>query len=1072
MNIPKWCVRYPVTTMVGVILALLFGGISLSRIPVQMKPTIDRPVITVETKYKGAAPLEVEEEVTEPTEQKLTSVEGLTEMTSRSEEGRSRVILEFDWGTDKDVARLDVSEKMGLVRDLPDDTDRPTIRAVNSDAEDSIAWIVINTSRPINEVRVVADNVIRPKLERVPGVGAVFMFGGEDREVRITLDYQAMNARGITVKALREALLRENQNTKGGKIDEGKRRYVIRTVGNFTQLDQLRNTIIDRLPAGPVYLRDIAKVQFDYEDPTRRVRVSTKPTLAFSVRRRTGANTIEVMAKLKETMKEINRIYDGRDIKLRQVYDETDYIYQSRGLVINNIYIGGALAVGVLLLFLGSVSSVVVIAIAIPVAMISTFIFIFLLGRSINIISLAGLAFAVGMVVDNSIVVLENIFRHREMGKDRWQAAVDGGVEVWGAVLASTLTTLAVFLPVIFVQDETGQLFRDIAIAISVAVGLSLIVSISVVPMLSSRMLRRSDEESLLSRLISFTGIYWLGRVFRDRFVALIELLMKGVVFRLFIASAVTATSIFLAWHFFPPIDYLPKGNRNLLFIFLRTPPGLNLDQMDKIMGQLEGRLKRVKEADRFFAVVRPVNPLLGLIAKKEYSDQESMRKLVRKLFGVIQGFPGIRGFVTQVSLFRRRGSGFIGGINLQVDVTGDSLEEIQRIAGEVAAQSRRLPGVRFVNSSFDLGNPELQVHVDREKAADLGLSVTELGDIVETLVNGTQAGIFRDQGTELDIVLRDSKEKFTRTQELSQITVYTPDGRSVQLGDIAEIRQALGPTKIEHIDRDRSVKLTVNLADTLPLQVAIERMRREVIDPIRAKLPLGYSVEVGGRAKDLERTWDALKWSFLLALVITYLLMASLFEAWSYPFIIMFSVPLASTGGVLAISFMNSIEPSVKMDTLAMLGFIILTGIVVNNAILLVHQALNHSRGGMPMREAILESVRDRMRPIFMTMTTTVLGMLPLVVSSGSGSELYRGLGSAVLGGLATSTIFTLLLIPVVFSLWVDFQEKLMPASTSPGPRGGENGHPGEAGLSWGGNGAAAGKEAGEILPGANPTS
>ncbi len=250
MNIPKWCVRYPVTTMVGVILALLFGGISLSRIPVQMKPTIDRPVITVETKYKGAAPLEVEEEVTEPTEQKLTSVEGLTKMTSKSEEGRSKVILEFDWGTDKDVARLDVSEKMGLVRDLPDDTDRPTIRAVNSDAEDSIAWIVINTSRPINEVRVVADNVIRPKLERVPGVGAVFMFGGEDREVRITLDYQAMNARGITVKALREALLRENQNTKGGKIDEGKRRYVIRTVGNFTQLDQLRNTIIDRLPAG------------------------------------------------------------------------------------------------------------------------------------------------------------------------------------------------------------------------------------------------------------------------------------------------------------------------------------------------------------------------------------------------------------------------------------------------------------------------------------------------------------------------------------------------------------------------------------------------------------------------------------------------------------------------------------------------------------------------------------------------------------------------------------------------------------------------------------------------------
>jgi len=1055
MNIPGWCVRYPVTTMVGIIIGVLFGAISLLRIPVQMKPTIDRPIITVETGYAGAAPLEVEEEVTEPTEQKLTSVEGLTEMTSRSEEGRSRIILEFDWGTNKDIARLDVSEKMGLVRDLPADTDRPTIRAVNSDAEDSIAWIVIDTNRPINEVRVVADDVIRPKLERVPGVGAVFMYGGEDREVRVTLDYEAMNARGITVQALRAALLRENRNTKGGKIDEGKRRYVIRTVGNFTRLPQLRNTIIARLPAGPVYLRDIAKVHFDYEDPTRRVRVSGRPTIAFSVRRRTGANTIEVMSRVKATIREVNRLYQGRDIKLRQVYDETDYINQSRSLVINNIYIGGALAVGVLLLFLGSISSVVVVAVSIPVAVISTFIFIFALGRSINIISLAGLAFAVGMVVDNSIVVLENIYRHREMGKDRWRAAVDGGVEVWGAVLASTLTTLAVFLPVIFVQDESGQLFRDIAIAISVAVGLSLIVSITVVPMLSSRLLRRSQSSTLLSRLISLTGVYALGNLFRNGFVRMLSWLMGGVVFRVALALAVTSGSIFLAWFFFPPIDYLPKGNRNLLFVFLRTPPGLNIDQMDKVMATLEGRFAKVEEIDRFFAVIRPTNPLMGVIAKPEYSDKDSIRRLVKKMFGLAQGIPGVRAFVTQVSLFRRRGSGFIGGINLKVDVTGDSLEEIQRIADEVAAKSRGLPGVQFVNSSFDLGNPELQVHVDREKTADLGLSVSELGDIIETLVNGTRAGLFRDQGKELDIVLRGAVSKFTRTQDLSQITIYRPGGQSLLLSDIAEIRPTLGPTKIEHIDRDRSVTLTVNLSDALPLQVAIERMRKEVIDPIRAKLPLGYSVDVGGRAKDLERTWDALKWSFLLALLITYLLMAALFESWSYPVIIMFSVPLASTGGVLAVAYMNQLDPSIKMDTLTMLGFIILTGIVVNNAILLVHQSLNHARGGMPMREAILESVRDRMRPIFMTMTTTVLGMLPLVVSSGSGSELYRGLGSAVLGGLATSTVFTLLLIPVVFSLWVDIQEWAMPSRKFAGAGGEMAESLGESRFGWeGGDG------------------
>jgi HAE1 family hydrophobic/amphiphilic exporter-1 len=482
---------------------------------------------------------------------------------------------------------------------------------------------------------------------------------------------------------------------------------------------------------------------------------------------------------------------------------------------------------------------------------------------------------------------------------------------------------------------------------------------------------------------------------------------------------------------------------------------------MDKIMGELEDRFKGVKEIDRFFAVIRPANPLIGALAKPEYSDQESMRKLVGKMFGMVQGIPGIRAFATQVSLFRRRGSGFIGGINLKVDVTGDSLGEIERIAEDVAARARQMPGVRFVNSSFDLGNPELQVHVDREKAADLGLSVSELGDIVETLVNGTNAGLFRDMGKELDIVLRGAVSNFTRTQGLSQITIYSPDGRSVQLRDIAEVRPSLGPTKIEHIDRDRSVTLTVNLADDLPLQVAIERMNRDVIEPIRAKLPLGYSVRVGGRAKDLERTWNALKWSFLLALLITYLLMASLFEAWSYPLIIMFSVPLASTGGVLAVSLMNKIDPSVKMDTLTMLGFIILTGIVVNNAILIVHQALNHERGGMPMQEAILESVRDRMRPIFMTMMTTVLGMLPLVLSSGSGSELYRGLGSAVLGGLATSTVFTLILIPVIFSLWVDFMNKVRPARAHAGSGGPRVGWPGGGGE----NGAPAGRKAADPL-------
>ncbi len=1035
MNLPRASVKYPVTTAVGVILAVLFGAISLYRIPVQMRPTVDRPVITVETNYIGAAPLEVEEEVSNAIEEKLTSVEGLTEMTSLSVEGRSRVTLEFDWGVNKDVARLDVSEKLGLVEDLPEDADRSTISALNSDGEYPIAWIVVHTKLPINEVYAEAGDVIRPKLERVGGVGQVWLFGGQPRQVRVTLDYAAMSARGLTVSALRAALLRENKNTKAGKIDEGKRRYAVRTVGNFTRLDQLRDTIVAQNATGTVYLRDVAQVSFDYEDPIRLVRLRRVPTLGFAILRKTGANTIEVMAGVKKAVAEINEIYAGRGIRLEQVYDETEYIDQSRGLVVNNIFLGGALAIGVLLLFLGSLSSVMVIGVAIPVAVVSSFIVIFVLGRSVNIISLAGMAFAVGMVVDNSVVVLENIFRHREMGKNRRQAAMDGAQEVWGAVLASTLTTLAVFVPVVFVQDESGQLFRDIAIAISVAVALSLVVSISVVPMLSSRVLGEAGRTSPLTRVFRTLGVYLLGRACRRTYVAVLAWLLRGVVRRVLVAAVITIGAITLAVQFFPPIDYLPKGNRNLMFVFLRTPPGLNLEEMDKIVRSIEARVERLPEIDRFFAVVRSQNPIVGIIAKEEHTDLDSMRRLVRKLFGMLQGTPGVRAFVTQASLFTRRGAGYIGGINLQVDVTGDGLAQIQRIAGEVAAKARRLEGVRFVNSSFDLGNPELQVHVDRQKAAELGLSVSEIGRIVETLVNGTKAGVLRDRGEELDIVLRGPPADFTRTQRISQIRLHTPDGRVTSLGEIAEVRTALGPTKIEHIDRDRSVSLTVNIGNELPLQVAIDKMKREVIEPMRQTLPLGYSLNVSGRAKDLERTWGALKWSLLLAILITYLLMAALFEAWSYPFIIMFSVPFAATGGVLMVSYMNTVEPSVKMDTLTMLGFIILTGIVVNNAILLVHQALNHFRGGLAMREAILESARDRTRPIFMTTTTTVLGMLPLVASSGAGSELYRGLGSAVLGGLVVSTFFTLVLVPVVFSLWVDFLGFVRPRSVAAAP-------------------------------------
>jgi HAE1 family hydrophobic/amphiphilic exporter-1 len=475
-----------------------------------------------------------------------------------------------------------------------------------------------------------------------------------------------------------------------------------------------------------------------------------------------------------------------------------------------------------------------------------------------------------------------------------------------------------------------------------------------------------------------------------------------------------------------PPIDYLPKGNRNLILAIVQLPPGFNLEQIDGIVTELESRYLEMPEIARLFAVVRTENPLLGIIVKREYADVAGMQRVVEELKQRSTGIPGTRAvFVTQMALFRQRGQ-LLGGTNIEVDVKGHGLDEVRDIAATIEQQVRTLSGVNFVRSSFEWGNPELQVAVDRQKASDLGLSVSDVGYVVETLIAGTLAGTFREQGKERDLTLLGTERGAARTQALENVVLHPPRGGPLRLAAIAHISEAEGPTKIEHIDRDRSIKLTVNLRDEVPMQEAIDAVNTQVLRQVRQELPLGYSLNVSGQAKDLDRTWSSLKWSFLLAVVVIYLLMCSLYESFTYPFIIMFSVPPAMVGGVMGVRLLHYVEPTVKLDVVTMLGFIIMAGVVVNAAILLVEQALNHMREGMHPQEAIIESARNRLRPIFMT-ASSMLGLLPLVTSSGAGSELYRGMGPVMLGGMALSTVFTLVLVPTMFSLWMDTRAGLL---------------------------------------------
>lgn len=1011
-------IHRPVSVVVGILLVTLFGYLSLQKIPIQMKPTVDKPIITISTAYRGAAPQEVEEQITTPIEEQVQSVENLYKISSKSMEGSSRISLEFDWGVDKNIASIDILKKLNLVGELPEEAETPIISAITSEEEQPIMWLIAqNPQMNINDLYQYADDYIKPQLERLEGVGRIRLPGGEEREIQVILDYDALSARSISIPQIREALRRENRNVRGGHFDEGKRRFIVRTVGLFQTLEDIEKVVIRKSGTEVVYLRDVARVIDSFKEKGSVVKANGVPTIAFGIIKKTGTNTLDIIKRVKAEVEKLQEQLASKGITLEPVYDESEYIWDSVNFVVSNLKWGAALAALVLIFFLKSLRSTVIVVMAIPISMIAVFIPLLALGRSLNIISLAGLAFAVGMVVDNAIVVLENIYRHLEMGSSRLKAASEGTKEVWGAVLAATLTTLAVFLPIIFIKEEAGQLFKDIAIAISCAVGFSLIVSVSVIPMLSSQWLRARDKHKnhKQNKWIDRLLLSWVGVAVSNFFLNIVTIGTRG--FKRKITVILVITILFLlSLKLVPKQEYLPTGNRNFIIVIMKPHTGSNLAHNEYLANEVEQKVKMLPEVERYFSVVSQNFKIVGIICKREYALQT--QEVAGKLTGMIKSIPGFEyAFATQVSLFGRR-----LGKGLDIEIKGLDLYQIQGYASRIQRQIMGLPGVQLVRNSLELGQPEIQVRVDREKAADLGLAVQDVAEIVETLIAGKIATLYKSGGDEYDITLMGENELFDRKQALHNLIIYTPSGRRVKLASIADIKETTGPTNIDHIELNRSITLSVNIFEDVPLEQVMDDVNNKVLTPLRQELPYGYFVELSGSASDLETTTAALKNSFILALIIIYLLMSSLFESFIYPFIIMFSVPLAATGAILGVWLTGS-----ELNVVTMLGFIILAGIVVNNAILLIHQALHHMRlEGMEPNQAIIESVRTRIRPIFMSVITTICGMLPMTLRGGAGSELYSGLGAAIVGGLSISTIFTLILVPVLFSLVMDFKRIL----------------------------------------------
>lgn len=1032
MDLIKGSIKYPVTVIVGVFIAVLAGFVALTKVPVQLTPEVQNPVITISTTWFGASPEEIEKEIIEEQEEFLKSVEGVTKMTSESSDGNAVVTLEFAVGTDITGALVKVTNRLNEVPEYPPNADRPVVTA-SGPFENVIAWFVVKGDSNVyvpHQERII-DELVRPRLERVDGVAKVNVFGGLQEEMHVTFDPEVLASMGITINQLAIALRNENRDISGGDFSEGKRRYVVRTIARFETVEQIKQTVITTRNGAPLYVGDVAIVELHHQKPIALVRHRGSPSIAFNVQRQVGSNVLDVTDRMLEEIEKVNRdVLSSRGMKVEVAYLVTGYINSAIDLVESNIYVGGLLVVASLFLFLRSTSSILVIAMTIPISVITAFLAMLIFGRTINVISLAGMAFAIGNVADSAIVVLENVFRHMQMGKDRWKAAYDGTKEVWGALFASTVTTIAVFLPVLFVAERAGQLFKDIAIAVCATIFVSLIAAVTVIPSLSARILSSKTKFEREGKEGN-----WLER-FANTVAGLVDYINANRVRRMVVMVGMVVVSIVLVVLLLPPAEYLPNGNQNFVFAFMLPPPGYNLDEMVEIGQGVEAQVRPLWETptdqaeklpgggvENFFFVAFSGQAFFGMSSKAEGRAAE----LVPVANGAIYSVPGAFGLATQFSLF---GGGFAGSRSVQIDVTGPDLEKVLGIATQVFMQvGSVLPGS---NSrpipALDLGNPEIRVIPDRVRAADAGYTAVQVGEAVNALVDGAIVSEYRYQGEEIDLVLEGESRWTQHTQDIAHLPLATTSGDIITVGDIATVVQQQGPVQINHVERQRAVSVETSLPDSIPLGEAVARIESQIITPLRQSGQIGglYDIRMSGTADDLSRLWNSLIGDFHLAILLTYLLLAALFQSFTYPLVVMLTVPLGMLGGVLGLRFVQLFDSKLQLDVLTMLGFVILIGAVVSSSILIVYHALDLMREGKTPREAVKESVRVRVRPIFMTAATSVFGQLPLVVMPGAGSELYRGLGAVVLGGIVVSTIFTLLLTPLVFSYAIELVQSV----------------------------------------------
>ena len=1039
MSLIEFATRRPVSVFIFAVAAVVFGAVAFNGLATDLLPDITYPSVTVRTTYDGAAPLEIETLVTRPVENAVGVVNNVTRVVSSSRADVSEVTLEFGWGTNMDLAALDVRERLDALR-LPDDAERPVLLRYDP-ALDPILRLGLYGEEDLVQLRLVADEQVKRTLERIDGVAAVVVSGGLEEEIQVELDERKLANLGLTADRVFDRLAAENINLTAGRLTEGRTEFLVRTVNEFVRPQDLMPVVIASTPA-IVRLEDVARVRKGFKERELITRIDGRESVEVAIYKEGGTNTVKVSEAVRADLDALRARLVQLDpaLLLTVVTDQASYISSSISEVLQTALYGGALAILVLFLFLRSWKTTLIIGVAIPISVIATFFLMFVANISLNIMSLGGLTLGIGLLVDNSIVVLEAIQRKRDEGLDDLAAAGAGAGEVARAVTASTLTTICVFVPIVFVEGIAGQLFGDQAITVTFSLIVSLLVALTIIPMLASRQgpaggpVERGGGRLFapavaLARLGKRTGrlvarsvavltapalrVFHLGF---DGVAALYASSLAGVLRRPLTTALVAFGLLAASLTIYPRLgrELVPELVQGEFFVDVELPPGTNLDVTQRRMALLEQQAQVMEGVALVYSIAGSSNEQGGVAGElrenigqltvllKPPVSREREGALMTRLRTVLDTQDDLDYSFGRPSYFSFR-------TPIEVEIRGYNLALLDRLSAELAARMAVIPGLSDVKSSTEGGNPELQIRFDRQRLASYGLTVDQVARIVRTKVQGAIATDIQREDRSVDIRLRADEEFRDSVADLLQLAVYQSGKTSIPLAAVAAVDEVRGPAEIRRADGDRVALISANLTGR-----DLGTVSEEIAETLNGlQLPAGFDGRIGGQRQEMETSFDSMRLAIALAIFMVYLVMASQFESLLHPFVILFSVPLAVIG-VLATLWIFGVTVSIVV----LIGTILLAGIVVNNAIILVDYTNQLRRDGLAKIEALRRAGSVRLRPILMTTSTTVLGLLPMAIGLGAGSELRSPMALTVIGGLVTSTLLTLLVVPAVYAL------------------------------------------------------